>query len=190
MPDSTKVTAGKPAINGAVFVAPLSTPVPESAGSTLSAAFKEIGYCSDAGLVNTNTPSSNKVKAWGGDNVLSLQEDKTDTFKVTLIEVLNVNTLKFVFGDENVTVGADGEISIDVNSKEIPAKVIVVDMIMNGGYLKRIVVPNGKISEIGDVTYNDSDAVGYEVTIDALPSSAIDGSTHREYIKAPSDESE
>ena len=51
---------------------------------------------------------------------------------------------------------------------------------MREGALKRIAIPNGKISEVGEVTYNDSDPVGYETTIKALPGS--DGDTHKEYI--------
>ena len=45
-------------------------------------------------------------------------------------------------------------------------------LIMNSNTKKRIVIPNGKISEIGDISYTDSDAVGYEITI--IPASSGD----------------
>lgn len=54
-------------------------------------------------------------------------------------------------------------------------------MVLRDGAVKRVVIPNGKISEVGDVQYTDSDAVGYEITITAMPDTA--GNTHYEYIQ-------
>ena len=54
-------------------------------------------------------------------------------------------------------------------------------MVSTGGKKKRIVIPNGKVSEIGDIVYTDGDAVGYELTIAAFPDTS--GNTHYEYIK-------
>jgi hypothetical protein len=53
-------------------------------------------------------------------------------------------------------------------------------MILQGGVLKRVVIPNCKVSEVGEVVYKDDEAIGYETTVSCLPDAA--GNTHYEYI--------
>ena len=172
------VAAGKPKVTGAVFRAVTGTTAPTSATTSLAADFKGMGYVSDDGVTNANSPESSDLKAWGGDTVLTTQTGKTDTFQFKMIEVLNADVLKAVYGSTNVTVSA-GETTIKANSAEAEEGVWVLDTIL-GTYMKRIVIPHGKITEIGDIVYKDDEALGYEVTISATPDSA--GNTHYEYI--------
>ena len=68
--DTKNVSAGKPKIGGAIFRAPLGTTLPKDAKAALEPAFKELGYCSDDGITNSNSPETDNVKASGGHNVL------------------------------------------------------------------------------------------------------------------------
>ena len=61
---ATNVTAGKPAVAGAVFRAVLSAnlTIPTSATATLSADYKALGYVSEDGLTNSQTYISNFIQ--------------------------------------------------------------------------------------------------------------------------------
>ena len=177
------VTTGKPAAGGAIWRAPLGSTLPTDATTALDNAFKCLGYVSEDGLTNDNSPESDTVKAWGGDTVLTLQTEKPDTFTYTLIEAINIDVLKSVYGDDNVSGTLTTGITVRANSDEQEASAYVIETLMKGGVLKRIVIPNATLSELDTITYKDDEAVGYGVTLTAMPGGFTgDNDTHKEYI--------
>ena len=177
------VSTGKPKVTGAIYRAPAGTALPTDAKTALNEAFKHLGYISEDGVVNSNNPESDSVKAWGGDTVLSFLSGKEDTFNFTLIEAMSLDALKTVYGDSNVTGALATGITVQANSKELPECAWAIDMVLKGGILKRIVIPSGKVTDIGEINYTDTDAIGYDITVTAMPDA--NGNTHYEYITEP-----
>lgn len=180
MNNASNVSAGKPKITGAIYAAPIGTILPESPVEELDEAFRGLGYCSDSGMTNGTNLETTDIKSWGGETVLVIQTSKDDTFHFVLLEVKNVDVLKFVYGITNVLGDLQNGIKITVNNKDVDQVSLVIDMILSGNTLKRIVIPTMSLSEIEDIEYNDSNPIGYGTTVKCIPDAA--GNTHYEYM--------
>lgn len=184
MANTNNISIGKPYVDGAIYKAPKGTPLPTTADETLDSAFESLGFVSDAGVTNTTEAESSDLKAWGGKEVMSNQTSKSDKYQFTLLEVLNVIVLKTVYGDDNVTVDENGNITVRANASDAVENSWVIDTLLHGRR-KRIVMPNAKVSAVGDLVYNNTDPLGYETTLSCFPydEQNFGGDTHREYIQ-------
>lgn len=175
------VTTGAPAFGGYIHRAPIGTVLPTSATEELNEDFKCLGYISEDGITHTDSVSSTDVKDWSGATVATTESGRDDKVKLKLIEALNEEVLKTVYGSGNVEGTLEAGLSIKANNAERESGVYVIDMILRDNVKKRVVLPDAKISEIGDVKYNKKDVVAYDVTLTC--SEDEDGNTHYEYLK-------
>lgn len=176
------VTAANPALNGAIYVAPAGTTAPTSSSTSLAAAFKALGYISEDGVSNSNSPSATPIKAWGGDTVYVTNDGRPDDWKFSPIEYLNEEVLKLIWGDDNVTGTLASEITVKTNNKPLGEHVIVIDMVHRNGVLERVVIPKGTVTAVGDLVYQSTSVTAPELTISGAPDSS-GNSTYR-YIKS------
>lgn len=179
MPRATNVSTAKPVTTGAIFRAALGSTLPTDASSALDEAFKELGFASEDGVSNNNTSDSEDVYAWGGTPVTNILSSKSDEWTLTLLEALNPDVLRTVYGDGNVTVSGS-MITVKAGAGQIEDASYVIDMMLKGGALKRVVIPNGSLGEVGEIVYKDDEPIGYEITIRAMDDGT--GTTHYEYI--------
>lgn len=165
------VVAGKPLATGGVWSAPLGTALPTDETTALNVAFKSLGYVGEDGLTETQDRSTNKVRAWGGDTVKVVQTEFSLTYSFTLIESVNGDVLKEIAGAANVTStaatsGSGAKHAVKITADQLPHRSYVFE-VKDGDARIRIVVPDGQITEIGEVVYSDEGVVGYPVTIEA-----------------------
>lgn len=179
--NANNVTAGKPRVAGSIYRGATSLTMPTSADASLASGFKSLGYISEDGVKNNNSPETEDIKAWGGDIVLNTLTGKEDKFTFKLIEAVSTDVLSAVYGSANVSGTLNSGIHVKANSTTNEAAAFVIDMVLKNNVLKRIVIPNATVSEVSEIVYADKEAVGYEITITAVPDAS--GDTHHEYIK-------
>lgn len=179
MPKASNVGVGKPQTTGSVWTAAPGSAIPTKGSDELDKAFKELGYANEDGLVNAFEEDTEDIKAWGGDIVATVSTESSETFAITMIET-NEETAKEFFGTDNVSTSEDGELVIKSNANEKVAHPWVFETLLGADRKERIVVPNGKVSELGEIEYVDGSPVGYPMTIKALPDD--DGNRAYRYI--------
>lgn len=179
------VSTGKPNIAGGVWVAPKGTTLPTDADTSLDTSlYTCLGYVSEDGVENANEIEMSDIKAWGGNIVYRSLTEMNDTFAFALIESENEDVLKAVYGNNNVTTTGGGDIKINVVAEDPQELVWVFELAMRGGRSKRIIVPDGAVTAREAITYNDSDAIAYGITVSAYPDA--NGVTHHEYLEGSS----
>lgn len=176
------VTTGKRGVNGGIYWAPIGTNLPTDATTTLAAAFKNVGFVGEDGVTNSKSRETMEIKEWGGETVVSEVTSQSETYKWKSIEYLNTDTLKAVYGTSNVAVNT-GDIAILVKAGTYGRGVWCIDTAVNGGRLQRIVIPNGVITEIGDIVYVGNDVTAFDITL-ACDFDETLGGTSKIYISA------
>lgn len=186
---SNLVSAAKPGLSGVVHFAPTGTTLPTDATSALSTSYIDLGFVSEDGVSNTIERNVESIKDMAGKEVLAVQTEFSDTFKFTLISSKSVDVKKAVFGDGKVSGTLANGITTEVSADELAYKTWVFDLVLSDGDVQRMVVPTAKVTEVGEIAYKNSEAIGYELTLKALPITGTN-TYHKEYLKTPSAESE
>jgi hypothetical protein len=148
-------------VTGGVFFAPLGTALPVDATTALAVAFEEVGYLEESGVVEGQTSSTTKIKAWQNAAVVRILEtEHSATLKLTMQES-NPNTLELYYG--NYAAGA-----VEVSGGVRPHYVIVIDVI-DGTNTVRMVAEDAQVTERGDVSYVNGAIASYPITLECFP---------------------
>ena len=177
------VSTGKPRVTGGIYRAPVGTALPNDATTDLGGSFVSLGYISADGVTQSSEIDSGEYNAWGGDVVLAYVTGKTFKFAFSMIEVLNPELYKTLHGEANVTGSLSTGITVKANGSDTVEFVYVIELAMRDGAFGRIVIPDGKITEMGDTNFHDDDAIVYPVTITCQADG--DGVPYYEYLAKP-----
>ena len=174
MPVALKsIFAGGPdqLVTGAILSAVTGTVLPVDEIAAPGAAFKDSGYISDAGLKIGTNQDSTDITDWSGNVVRSILAAYNNTLSWEHLE-WNEQSLKNFLGDNNVTVvnttGTPTKITAKFNGDDMPVKEWIFN-IKDGVRRIRVVVPNGQVSERGEVTFVKTDAVKLPITLKTFP---------------------
>ncbi|GGV54211.1 hypothetical protein [Streptomyces spectabilis] len=169
------------AITGAAYVAPPKSKLPTDSTSGWDAAFVDIGWISDDGITEANSTDASEIKGWqGGQTVRKVISSSEMTFQFTAIET-NKTVLELYHKGSKVAT-ASGKSVLAIKAPGPDRRSFGFDVIDGNSHI-RIVVPDGEVTETGDITYKGDEAIAYELTITAYP--GADGTVAYKYSDDP-----
>ena len=181
MPYTSDVRVGAPdqSTTGAIKYAPLGTTLPSlssitPSAVTLDAAFTGNEYVSEDGLTLSPNISTTDIKDWSGTTVRKLLDSFDGTLSWTMIST-NASAMNVAFGAEHVTTSAatashGNQIQVELGA-HLPEAQSWVFLMKDGDARVVILVPNGQVTQVADVTFASNQAIGWNVTLACYPDS-------------------
>jgi hypothetical protein len=168
-----QIAAPSPRVTGGVLKAPSGSTLPTTALGAPDVAFNSLGRVSNEGLRRTEDRTNTDIQDWGGDLVATLQERYSVTLRFILIQPLNTDVQKAVHGDGNVTITAattstGTEIKSILNSKLLDTGSWVFEGFFNLSSM-RLVVPLGRVTQVGEVRWVHNALFAYDCTLKCFP---------------------
>ena len=157
---------------GPILSAAKGSPLPTAVGQALDPAFVDSGYISDEGLTLTPERSDESIRDWSGSEIRRILTEFGVTLAWAHLET-NEASLRNYLGDNNVTVTAADA----TNGKRIAAKIANAELprkswvykIKDGLARVLIVVPDGQVTETGEVAFIKTGALTWPVTLTTYP---------------------
>lgn len=153
------------ALTGAVYVAPTGTAVPSTPTEAWNAAFTDLGYLSEDGITEAHSADWNQIRAWQNRTIVrQLLTGAEATFAFTLLETTNAGLEVYHGGSTVVTQG--GTYQLNVMEPEEDYRIWGIDVVDGDDHI-RIIIPDGSVTETGDIVYQNGEAIGYPITVTA-----------------------
>ena len=182
MPNTSDVRIGAPdqSTTGAILHAPVGTALPtmssiSKTGVTINQAFTGNEYVSEDGLTLSPSRSTTDIKDWSGSVVRKVLESFDGTLSWTMIST-DKNALEIAFGSKHLTFStANSSHGNQVQAAlgaYLPDEYAWVFLMKDNNARIVIAVPDGQVTEVGDVTFASNAAVGWNVTLACYPDSS------------------
>lgn len=155
---------------GGLYKAPLATAQPADSSVALNAAYENLGYFTSDGVAISFEDSVNNTFAWQGSALVRSSRTETVT-KLTFNPIQTRGSVLETFhSGSEVTLASAGNWEIQIKPATSDRATWVFDAI-DGTKHQRWWIPNGEITERGDIMHQNGEPIGYPMTMTFYPDS-------------------
>lgn len=168
---TNNVNLGIGLATGMVFMADAGTVLPSSPLETLPADWKSIGAITADGITWATGKDSEPLRNWAKETERLTASDEGGTVTAPLMYT-NEDTLKAIFGSDNVTVTAADNthgnlVSVTVAPGVSASPKAFLFLMKDSDDTMLVGTSNGIVREVGDISFSPTEAIVWEATIEA-----------------------
>lgn len=168
---SNNVNLGIGLATGMFYMAAAGTALPAYPGETLAAGWTEVGAITADGITWSTGKDSEPLRNWAKEVERLVSSDEGGTVEAPLMYT-NEDTLKAIFGSDNVTVtAADSDhgklVSVTVEPGVSASPMAFLFIMKDGDDMLALGTSKGIVREVGDVSFAPTEAITWTATIEA-----------------------
>lgn len=152
-----------------VYAAPVGTTAPTDTTTAFSGTWKALGLLSEDGMTEGNANTTTPFYAWGDILIRNVKSKHVRTFKVVALED---NATLFALTNPGSTEALAAGVTTRTVKVPAPNVQAFAFEFKDGAVTKRIIIPRGEITDIGDTKYSDASIASHELTITVYPTAA------------------
>lgn len=168
---SNNVNLGIGLATGMFYTAPAGTALPTYPSDTLAADWKEVGAVTADGITWATGKDSDPLRNWAKEIERLMAAEEGGSVTAPLMYTTE-ETLKVIFGSDNVTVtAADSShgklVSVTVAPGVSAAPAAFLFIMKDGDDMLMLGTSKGIVREVGDISFSPTEAITWEATIEA-----------------------
>ena len=153
---------------GMCYHAPAGTALPTSLSGTLDTAWVHVGDVTDAGITLALNKTSTNLRNWANVIKRVIVTEHSETVQSPIMDT-TAESLKAVFGEDNVTVSND-KVNVNLSSSSLPDEEAFLWIMKDGDDLLAIGCTHGQVTAVDNVSFAPNNAINWVPTITALDS--------------------
>lgn len=153
--------------NGAVYIAPAGTTMPDDIDDTLDSAFVELGYLSEDGPTFTEGKTTEDVRVWQRFHPARKIVTERSAVAAFVMRQWSEDTVVFAFGGGEITDTDNGKRYDPPAPADLDENAMVVE-VRDGDKKVRICISNGIVTENVEANFSSQSAADLPISFEAL----------------------
>lgn len=151
---------------GMFYHAPAGTALPTSLSTAPTTPWAHVGDVTNDGITLALDKSVENLRNWANVIKRAIVTDHTETVQSPIMDT-TAESLKAVFGDENVT-SANDKVTVNLSATDLPEQEAFLWIMKDGDDMMAIGCTHGQVTAVDNVSFAPGSAINWTPTITAM----------------------